>query len=105
MVACIDAPGGEATLVTLTSSLPGNGVSDSSPVEAPPWAMTLQSGEQCAFASGATAAVGSERLNYFCDDGLMVYGEPDRSEAVRTVKVGREGSSTLSAARVELAWF
>ncbi len=40
-----------------------------------------------------------------CDDGLMVYGEPDRSEAVWTVKVGREDSSTLSTARVELASF
>jgi hypothetical protein len=67
--------------------------------------MTLESGEECSFAGGATAAVGSERLNYFCDDGLVVYGEPDRSQPVWTVKVSREGSSALSAARVELAWF
>ncbi len=104
-MACLDDPGGEATLVTLTSPLPDNGVSHSTPEEAPTWAMTLESGEECSFAGGATAAVGSERLNYFCDDGLVVYGEPDRSQPVWTVKVSREGSSALSAARVELAWF
>lgn len=104
-VACMADPSGEATVVTLTAPLPGNVGGGPNPEEAAPWAMTLESGEDCGFAGGATASVGSERLNYFCDDGLMVYGEPDRSEAVWTVKVGREGSSTLSTTRVELAWF
>ena len=104
-VACIAEPGGEATVVTLTAPLPETTVAELDPQGVPPWAMTLESGEQCAFAGGATAAVGSELLNYFCDGGTMVYGEPDRSEPVWTVKVGREGSSALSAARVELAWF
>jgi hypothetical protein len=104
-VACLAEPGGEATVVDLTAPLPGDGAGDTNPQEGPPWAMTLDSGEECGYVDGATASVGGERLNYSCDDGLMVYGEPDRSEAVWTVTVGREGSSTLSTARVELAWF
>ena len=104
-VACLAEPGGEATVVNLTAPLPGNGGVDPNPQEGPPWAMTLESGEKCSFVGGATASVGGERLNYACDDDLMVYGGPDRSKAVWTVKVGREGSSTLSASRVELAWF
>lgn len=104
-VACFAEPGGEATVVTLTEPLPEATVTDLEPQEGLPWAMTLESGQECGFVGGATAAVGSERLNYGCDDGTMVYGEPDRSQPVWTVKVGREGSSTLSAERVELAWF
>ncbi len=103
-VACFTEPGGEATVVTLTEPLPESGVGDRA-AEGPPWAMTLEAGKTCGFASGATASVGSDRLNYFCDDGLVVYGEPDRSDPVWTAKVGREGSSTLTTARVELAWF
>jgi hypothetical protein len=103
-VACIAEPNGEATVVTLTARLPGTVAGEPNPEEAAPWAMTLESGEDCVFAGGATASIGSERLNYFCDDGLVVYGEPDRSEAVWTVKVGRAGSSPLSTTRVELAW-
>jgi hypothetical protein len=104
-VACIAEPGGEATVVELAAPLPQTDVGDRTAEGSPPWAMTLESGEACSFASGATAAVGSDRLNYFCDDGLTVYGEPDRSDPVWTVKVGREGSSTLTTTGVELAWF
>jgi hypothetical protein len=67
--------------------------------------MTLESGKTCVLASGAIASVGSERLNYFCDDDLAVYGEPDRTEPVWTVTVASEGSSTLSDSEVVLAWF
>jgi hypothetical protein len=55
--------------------------------------------------SGATAAVGSDRLNYSCDGEVVIYGEPDRREPVWTVMAARKGSSTLSASEVALAWF
>jgi hypothetical protein len=34
--------------------------------------MTLESGEKCVFANGATSAVSFQHLNYFCDGGLAV---------------------------------
>jgi hypothetical protein len=105
-LACVAEPGGEATIVTVTEPLPENGASDGLAGEqAPPWAMTLESGETCVFAGGATAAVGSERLNYFCDGDVVIYGEPDRGEPVWTVMAAKKGSSTLSASEVALAWF
>ncbi len=104
-VACVNEPGGEAVVVRLTEASPEAGHLEAGSREAPPWAMTLESGEKCVFTGGATAAVGSERLNYFCADGLMVYGEPDRADPVWTVRVGTEGSSTLSRSGVAAAWF
>ncbi len=105
-LACVAEPGGEATVVTVTEPLPENGHSEAVPgEEPPPWAMTLASGETCAFASGATASVGSQRLNYFCDADVLVYGKPDRSAPVWTVMVADEGSSTLRASSVSVAWF
>jgi hypothetical protein len=103
-LACVAEPGGEATIVTVTEPLPEND-SDGLAGEQAPWAMTLESGETCVFAGGATATVGSERLNYFCDGEVVVYGEPDRGEPVWTVMTARKGSSTLSASEVGLAWF
>lgn len=65
------------------------------------------SGEECSFSfiGGATASVGGKRLNYACDDDLAVYGAPERSEAVWTVRVGRDGPSELTTSSIELAWF
>jgi hypothetical protein len=91
--------------VKVTEPLPENGGSDGLAGEQAPWAMTLESGETCIFVSGATAAVGSERLNYSCDGEVVTYGEPDRREPVWTVMAARKGSSTLSASEVALAWF
>lgn len=104
-VACVNEPGGEAVVVRLTEGLSDAGYLEDGSGEAPPWSMTLESGEKCVFTGGATAAVGSERLNYFCADGLVVYGEPDRADPVWTVSVGIEGSSTLSRSGVAVAWF
>lgn len=55
--------------------------------------------------SGATAVVGGERLNYTCGDHLSVYGPPERSQAVWTVRAGRDASSELTTSSVEPAWF
>lgn len=51
-----------------------------------PWGLRLASGDTCVFATGATDAVGGERLNYACAKDGWLIGAPDRSTATWTAR-------------------
>jgi hypothetical protein len=78
------------------------GVGQSTP-DSPPWALKLTNGQFCVFITGATAALGNERLNYGCPKG-DVYGDPDRSQPQWTVSYQPNGSSQLVSVRVAISY-
>jgi hypothetical protein len=77
-------------------------VAASSP-SAPPWALKLTNRQLCVYLTGATAALGSERLNYGCQDG-DVYGIPDRSQPLWRVSYQAKGSSQLITVGVAISY-
>lgn len=70
-----------------------------------PWGIQLTSGQRCSLLSGATAAIGSRRLNYDCGKAGAVYGEPDRGR-VWTVKLeSRTAPGELKTVPLKRVWY
>lgn len=76
-----------------------------------PWALRLESGLRCQFVSGATATIGSFRLNYFCSRpgsrklAAVLYGSPNRTRATWTIRQARSVESRrLRRVSIRTAW-
>jgi hypothetical protein len=80
---------------------PDAGEDESEPL---PWALELEEGVQCTLATGATAVFAGMRINYFCSDGGMLLGEPDRSFPVWTVSHVARGAFASNLVDVTVAW-
>jgi hypothetical protein len=50
-----------------------------------PWALRLTNGTYCQYVTGASNAIGSNRLNYFCRRGDPLWGSPRRSSQPWTI--------------------
>ena len=48
--------------------------------ERDPWALRLSNGARCMFVTGATDVIAGMRLNYACNTGGWVLGDPNRSK-------------------------
>jgi hypothetical protein len=75
-----------------------------------PWGVQLGNGVQCAFADGATGAVGGNRINYFCHRAKYVLiGKINKSGKVWHARKAKPtgGGHYAAAGRVGLtkAWF
>jgi len=68
-----------------------------------PWTLLLADGQTCVFTQGATAALGTRRLNYVCPQGV-IYGDPDRSSQPWTVFYQAKGSNNLVQVAVRVAY-
>jgi hypothetical protein len=68
-----------------------------------PWTLLLADGQTCVFTQGATAALGTRRLNYVCPQGV-IYGDPDRSAQPWTVFYQAKGSNNLVQMAVRVAY-
>lgn len=82
-VACFIDPWHPVTLLHLSKKLPRH-----SRVTGPtlPWAIETTDGRRCTFLTGATAAMGGERINYGCTDGSFLLGAPDEHRPVWTIR-------------------
>src|SRR5580704_16113213 len=84
-VACAESPFSK-TVVLLSLKKPLNGGDNATTKwlqpKGMPWGLRLTNGDTCVFATGATDAVGDERLNYACAKTGWLIGTPDRSTAV-----------------------
>jgi hypothetical protein len=85
--------------IHLTKPLPHSGGDNQKPsLHAQPWAIELESGQRCVFASGVSSAIQGQRLNYFCGahstQGL--WGYPVRSGQPWTIYQAPFSATTLS---------
>ena len=89
---CLAAPDDSSVVAVIPTTL------DDSTRPAPtgdPWLLDLADGERCAFAGGATFAVGDMRANYSCPTGWLL-GDPDRSTPQSTILLQPAGSNELT---------
>jgi hypothetical protein len=86
-VACFIDPWHAVTMLSLTKPLPRHG-----PAFGPalPWAIETVDGRRCTFLTGATAAMGGERINYGCiHPRSLLIGGPDRRTSLWTIRSSR----------------
>jgi len=75
-LACVADPfDKDYTLFRLDGPLPAPYGKRSPAGQGAPWALTLASGQECGFESGATYAIGDLRLNYGCTPQASIYGD------------------------------
>lgn len=101
----LDAGGNRFDAVDPNGGLEQADVTDTEPESGPPLYMKLSTGDDCAFMSGATGAIGGLRLNYGCESGGYIYGDPIRDRAAWTVRFQGARSSALKRVVVRRAWF
>jgi hypothetical protein len=70
-----------------------------------PWGLLLTNGDTCVFATGATDAVGGERLNYACRKTGWIVGAPDRSTAVWKARSVNWPDKRVTRVRIATAVF
>ncbi|HVA60913.1 MAG TPA: hypothetical protein VNG13_10330 [Mycobacteriales bacterium] len=70
-----------------------------------PWYLRLGDGELCGFAQGATNVIARTRLNYFCNHGSLVYGDPDRSHEPWSIFYQAKDGTNLTITDITEAWF
>jgi hypothetical protein len=98
-------PWGAAIRITLTKGLPAANNVSSEPTTPPAWALELTNGARCLFVAGATSIVADLRYNYQCTDGLILYGNENRSTEPWTI-FGRRGSTgQLTPENIAAIWF
>lgn len=94
-----------AIAISLTKPLPASFNHAAASTAMQPWAVQTTSGQDCVFASGATAVSHGVRENYFCGTGTggaALWGYPARGPAwtIRTTPV--DATSVSGARRVTL---
>jgi hypothetical protein len=107
-VACpVTAFGSRVLKLTLTKPLPyklADPPLDTS--RADPLLIVLQNGVQCGFASGATSTLAGQRLNYVCQNGAWLVGDPDRTlPAWSILALSSLKASSASPVMIATAWW
>ena len=101
----VSRPGSRVLKLKLTAPLPRN-VSAPDPMRFAPWAVRLAGGRWCVALGGATAFIAGLRINYGCDGGGMLIGEPRRVSRTWTVLYGKGTKpSQFRAVPVAAAWW
>lgn len=104
VVLCLDGTARRMLRMTLTEPLPADAFRTSGDPDPNSLILELANGETCGFASGATSVLAGRRLNYFCDGGGTVYGDPDRSRPLWTADYRKAESPTTEAVPVRAAY-
>ena len=74
--------------LNLTKPLPRRGANSARPsLRLQPWNIELTSGRRCGFATGGTAVIDGQRLNYGCNgrDNEVLWGYPNRRSQPWTI--------------------
>ncbi|WP_269846187.1 serine/threonine-protein kinase [Streptomyces carminius] len=89
---CMGASPTRMVRLTLTEPLPGNNFHIPGGPQISPIIIVLSDGNACRVMTGATTVVAEERMNYACEEGGHLYGEPDKTGAVWTISYRAEGA-------------
>ncbi len=107
-VICTQDPWSSVKALTLTKPLPRDMANDRipDPTTRRPWAIELADGKQCTGLTGATSVVAGLRINYGCEGGGVLVGEPHRNTAVWTIFFGSSFSArTVDSRPISDAWW
>lgn len=83
VVACFIDPWHRVTLLALNRPLPRHGPDTAGAIL--PWAIVTMDGRRCTFLTGATAAMGGQRVNYGCIGGSLLIGDPNTRQPLWTI--------------------
>ncbi|MDH6538004.1 serine/threonine protein kinase [Streptomyces sp. SPB4] len=101
---CMGADPNLMRRLTLTETLPGNNFHIPGGPVPTPLIIELANGKTCTFAGGATDSLAGQRLNYFCDGGGSVYGDPDQDRPLWTAAYRAEQASTTINTPIKAAY-
>ena len=105
-LACLASPWADkAQIVRTAVPLPRRAAADAGlagPVL--PWAVELGNGKRCGLLRGATAALAGQRINYGCEGGGSVIGDPDRSQSLWVANYLDDGALATTQVPVVVAW-
>lgn len=109
IVLCPTAPwSNRGTEIKLTKKLPTSQANHGAlSLGNQPWALQLTSGHDCLFAGGATATIGSRRLNYFCSGlgPVGLWGYPNRKAQPWTIYEAPGSATKLrTTVAIKRAW-
>lgn len=103
-VVCVMTPWDtEATSLNLTKPLPVESQAGGEQTDRP-WALELVDGRRCTLLGGATRAIANRRVNFGCDDGSYLLGDPDESAPVWTIFAGEGDQQSIEAVQIKIAW-
>ncbi|MCX4582469.1 serine/threonine-protein kinase [Streptomyces sp. NBC_01481] len=80
--------------LTLTETLPGNNFHIPGGPEISPIIIVLADGDTCRVMTGATTVLAEVRMNYSCENGGHLYGDPDKTDALWVISHRANGAGT-----------
>lgn len=82
-VVCFSDPWRPVTVLELTRPLPAR---EQAGGPTPPWAIETTDDRRCTLFTGATGTIAGEPVSYGCTDGSVLFGTPDRSTPLWTIR-------------------
>ncbi|MET3984524.1 serine/threonine-protein kinase [Streptomyces sp. PvR034] len=101
---CLDGNARRMQRLILTQPLPADSFRPPGSPAPTTLIIELANGKVCGFASGATSDLAGRRLNYFCEGGGTVYGDPDRSRPLWTADYRKDQSPTTESVPIRAAY-
>ncbi|MFD7032730.1 protein kinase [Streptomyces sp. NPDC059917] len=101
---CMDGNARRMQRLILTQPLPADSFRPPGSPAPTTLILELANGKVCGFASGATSGLAGQRLNYFCEGGGTVYGDPDRSQPLWTADYRKDQSPTTESVPIRAAY-
>ncbi|MGX1886509.1 serine/threonine protein kinase [Streptomyces sp. NPDC055287] len=101
---CMGASPNHMMRLTLTETLPGNNFHIPGGPVPTPLVIELANGKRCEFAGGATDSLAGQRLNYLCNGGGSVYGDPDQDHPLWTAAYRPDQANTTVSTPVKAAY-
>lgn len=93
-VLCMGTEVDRMVRLTLTEPLPGNNAHIPGGPQVTPLSIVLADGRTCRPMTGATMVLAGERMNYVCETGGHLYGQPDKTEALWTISYRGDGAAS-----------
>ncbi|MEW2491512.1 serine/threonine-protein kinase [Streptomyces sp. NPDC048411] len=94
---CLDGAPDRMVELSVPEGFPGNNDHMPGGPDIEPIIIVLANGARCSFAGGGTATLAGQRLNYGCDNGGYLYGNPNKAGAVWTISYSAPNSGTSIA--------
>ncbi|WP_406423637.1 serine/threonine protein kinase [Streptomyces sp. NBC_01589] len=91
---CMGSAPNRMVRLTLTEPLPGNNFHIPGGPQITPIIIVLADGNTCHVMTGATTVLAEERMNYACEKGGHLYGEPDKTNTLWTISHRAEDAGT-----------
>ncbi|MEU1596052.1 serine/threonine-protein kinase [Streptomyces sp. NPDC005708] len=89
---CMDGDPNHMVELSVPQGFPGNNDHMPGGPDIEPITIVLANGARCSFAGGGTTTLAGQRLNYGCDNGGSLYGNPNKTAALWTISYSAPNS-------------